>query len=62
MPCFDEPSFKSYFTVELEVQLSEHIAISNMPVKEVKEENGVKVYSFERSPFMSCYLLAFFIG
>ena len=33
-PCFDEPSFKSTFTVTLVRPTDGYIALSNMPVKE----------------------------
>jgi len=34
-PCFDEPCFKSNFTLHLFVENSENIAVSNMPIKNI---------------------------
>lgn len=62
-PCFDEPNLKATFDVELEIP-EDQIALSNMPEKEVKKSNksGMNIVSFERTPIMSTYLLAWAIG
>lgn len=62
-PCFDEPNLKATFDVELEIP-EDQVALSNMPEKEVKKssKSGMKVVSFERTPIMSTYLLAWAIG
>lgn len=61
-PCFDEPSKKAIFNVNLIVP-SDHIALSNALEKEVVEhQGGYKVVSFEPTPVMSTYLLAFVVG
>jgi len=65
-PCWDEPALKASFDVTLVVP-KDRVALSNMPIK--KEEDlpvddcGCwKVISYERTPVMSTYLLAFVIG
>ncbi|KAL2070703.1 hypothetical protein VTL71DRAFT_13729 [Oculimacula yallundae] len=61
-PCFDEPNLKATFDVEIEVP-EDQVALSNMPEKETKKtRDGYKVVSFEKSPVMSTYLLAWAIG
>jgi aminopeptidase N len=61
-PCWDEPSLKATFDVELEFP-EDQIALSNMPEKSVKVgKNGLQVVSFDRTPIMSTYLLAWAIG
>lgn len=62
-PCFDEPNLKATFDVELELP-EDQVALSNMPEKEVKKssKDGFKVVSFETTPVMSTYLLAWAIG
>ncbi len=61
-PCFDEPNLKATFDFEIEFP-EDQVAISNMPEKEVKKtKNGRKVVSFERTPIMSTYLLAWAFG
>jgi len=61
-PCFDEPNLKATFDVELEIP-EELTALSNMPEKGTRPtKNGRKMVSFERSPIMSSYLLAWAFG
>ncbi|KAM0330639.1 hypothetical protein ACHAQA_003589 [Verticillium albo-atrum] len=61
-PCFDEPNLKATFDVELEVP-EDQVALSNMPVKDTKKtRDGFHLVSFETSPKMSTYLLAWAIG
>lgn len=61
-PSFDEPSLKAEFDVTL--VSDEHLtALSNMDVKEVtKLENGRKATTFNTTPLMSTYLVAFIVG
>ncbi|KAK0388040.1 hypothetical protein NLU13_4284 [Sarocladium strictum] len=61
-PCFDEPNLKATFDFEVEIP-EDQVALSNMPVKESKPtKDGWKMVSFETSPIMSSYLLAWAIG
>ena len=61
-PCFDEPNLKATFDVSIEIP-EDQVALSNMPEKAVKtSKNGHKVVSFERTPIMSTYLLAWAFG
>lgn len=62
-PCFDEPNLKATFDFEMEIP-DDLVALSNMPEKEVKKskKDGHKVVSFERTPVMSTYLLAWAFG
>ncbi|KAI9041713.1 M1 family metallopeptidase [Aspergillus affinis] len=62
-PCFDEPNLKATFDFEIEIPTGQ-TALSNMPV--VSEREGsrpdLKFVSFERTPVMSTYLLAWAVG
>ncbi|KAL2170053.1 hypothetical protein VTG60DRAFT_5325 [Thermothelomyces hinnuleus] len=66
-PCFDEPSLKAEFTVTL-IADKKLTCLSNMDVayeKEVKSEQtgGIKkAVTFNKSPLMSTYLVAFVVG
>lgn len=61
-PCFDEPNLKATFDVEIEVP-DDQVALSNMPEKEVKKsKDGFKIVSFEKTPIMSTYLVAWAVG
>lgn len=62
-PCFDEPNLKAEFDFEIEVPKG-LVALSNMPVKSERDGNkeGLKFVSFERTPVMSTYLLAWAVG
>ncbi len=61
-PCWDEPAVKAAFEVTLVVP-EELEAISNMPVSRTEAApDGRKAVTFERTPPMSTYLLAFVVG
>ncbi|EAS30841.3 aminopeptidase 2 [Coccidioides immitis RS] len=62
-PCFDEPNLKATFDFEIEVP-KDLVAISNMPIKSTREGSnpGLKFVSFDRTPIMSTYLLAWAVG
>ncbi|KOS21839.1 Aminopeptidase 2 [Escovopsis weberi] len=61
-PCFDEPNLKATFDLEIEVPVDQ-VALSNMPVKAVTPtRDGWHMVSFETSPVMSSYLLAWAVG
>ena len=61
-PCWDEPSYKANFTIELIIP--QHLeGLSNMPVKSVKtNKRAMKHIIFDESPPMSTYILAIVIG
>ena len=61
-PCFDEPGFKVPWTVSLTVK-SDQLAFGNMPVVAEKSlEGGMKKVSFEKTPPLPSYLVAFAAG
>ncbi|PWY79542.1 aminopeptidase B [Aspergillus heteromorphus CBS 117.55] len=62
-PCFDEPNLKATFDFEIEVP-SGQTALSNMPIKSERAGSipGLKFVSFETTPVMSTYLLAWAVG
>jgi puromycin-sensitive aminopeptidase len=61
-PCWDEPNYKSTFNVTLQIE-SKFSALSNMPVaQEFFGESGWKSITYDPTPKMSTYLLAFIIG
>ncbi|XP_078311638.1 puromycin-sensitive aminopeptidase-like [Crassostrea virginica] len=63
-PCWDEPAVKATFDVTLVVPKN-RVALSNMPVKtesDLPEDGAWKVVSYDRTPIMSTYLLAFVVG
>ena len=62
-PCFDEPNIKASFDFDIEIP-NDQVALSNMPEKGTKKssKDGLKVVSFDRTPAMSTYLLAWAFG
>jgi aminopeptidase N len=61
-PCFDEPNLKATFDFAIEIP-EDLVALSNMPVKNTEStKEGHKTVSFERTPKMSTYLLAWAFG
>ncbi len=60
-PCIDEPEAKATFDLTLRTPAGETV-ISNTPVKVQAEETGSLLTSFETTPRMSTYLLAFAYG
>ncbi|KAI0202573.1 peptidase family M1 [Astrocystis sublimbata] len=61
-PCFDEPRLKATFDFQIEIP-EDQVALSNMPVKTItKTRDGFQNVSFERTPVMSTYLLAWAVG
>ncbi|KAH0620152.1 hypothetical protein JD844_014785 [Phrynosoma platyrhinos] len=65
-PCFDEPAMKASFSVVL-IHLSDHVALSNMPVHTTEQMTLEDGKSWNRTTFqptlkMSTYLLAFIVS
>lgn len=60
-PCIDEPEAKATFDVTLATEANITV-LGNMPVKEQHTKDQKLVTSFETSPKMSTYLLAFVAG
>ncbi|KAI8320932.1 aminopeptidase [Martensiomyces pterosporus] len=61
-PCWDEPMQKATFNVTLRVK-EELTALSNMDVATTESVGGgLKEVSFNTTPIMSTYLLAFIVG
>ncbi|ODQ79732.1 hypothetical protein BABINDRAFT_49119 [Babjeviella inositovora NRRL Y-12698] len=61
-PCFDEPALKAVFDITL-ISDEKLTCLSNMDVKsEKKLAGGKKAVSFNSTPLMSTYLVAFVIG
>lgn len=60
-PCIDEPEAKAIFDVTLTTETGV-TALSNMPIKTQTEEKGRLVTTFDPTPKMSSYLLAWVVG
>ena len=66
-PCFDEPSLKATYTITL-IADKHHTCLSNMDQASEKEvESKIvggkrKAVTFNKTPLMSSYLLAFIVG
>ena len=58
-PCFDEPAFKSTFSLSIKIDKALE-AVSNTPAKGEYLDNDKKVIEFETTPRMSTYL--FYVG
>lgn len=60
-PCIDEPEAKATFDLSLISPVGETV-ISNTPIKEQKPAGDRQITTFETTPIMSTYLLAFVFG
>ena len=60
-PCIDEPEAKATFDVTLTTETGVEV-IGNMPISNQNTENGNLVTTFETTPIMSSYLLAWVVG
>ncbi len=60
-PCFDEPEFKSIFSITLKVPKG-LFTVSNTGIKSIVNTDSHDIYEFEDSIKMSTYLVAFVIG
>lgn len=60
-PCIDEPEAKATFDLTLTSPMGEAV-IANTPIKTQQEKDSQLVTTFETTPHMSTYLLAFAYG
>lgn len=61
IPCIDEPAAKATFDLTLTTE--DHIVVlGNMPIKTQSVENNMLVTTFDTTPIMSSYLLAWVCG
>lgn len=60
-PCVDEPAAKAIFDVTL-TTLDGLTVLGNMPVKSQSTEDSLLVTTFDTTPIMSTYLLAWVVG
>lgn len=60
-PCIDEPEAKATFDVTLSTEQGV-VVLGNMPVKDHRIENDLLVTTFDTTPRMSSYLLAWVVG
>ena len=60
-PCIDEPAAKATFDVTLTTELAVQV-LGNMPIKSQTQENERLVTTFQTTPRMSSYLLAWVVG
>ena len=60
-PCVDEPAAKAEYDLTLVTQTGITV-LGNMPVKHEEENSNSLTTTFEKTPRMSSYLLAFVIG
>lgn len=60
-PCIDEPEAKATFDLTLHTVPGETV-IANTPIASQEEKNGKLISTFETTPHMSTYLLAFVTG
>lgn len=60
-PCFDEPGFKTPFTITMQVPEDQQ-AFANTPEVASKKENGWKTVTFAPSQPLPTYLVAFAVG
>lgn len=60
-PCIDEPEAKATFDLTLTTE-TDVTTLSNQPIKKQDTQNNRLVTTFETTPKMSTYLLAFVIG
>ncbi len=60
-PCIDEPAAKATYDLTLETELDVTV-LGNMPIKDQHAEDERLITTFETTPIMSSYLLAWVVG
>jgi len=60
-PCIDEPAAKATFQISLTTNQDDQV-LSNTPIEKEVKFNHQKTVTFEKTPRMSTYLVAFVIG
>jgi aminopeptidase N len=60
-PCIDEPAAKATFDLQLATDTG-YTVLSNMPVKATVLDSDRQITTFDTTPRMSTYLLAFVVG
>ena len=60
-PCIDEPAAKATYDVTLVTAPGLNV-LGNMPVTQQQEDHDILTTTFDRTPRMSSYLLAFVVG
>lgn len=60
-PCFDEPEFKSIFSIKIKVP-KKLFTVSNSSIKNISDEGDNLIYEFNDTIKMSTYLVAFIMG
>lgn len=60
-PCMDEPALKATFVVNITSD-NAYTVLGNTPVEKVQEKGDQKITSFQKTPVMSTYLLAWALG
>lgn len=60
-PCIDEPASKATFDLTLQVP-ADDVVLSNTPIKTSAIKDSIQTVTFETTPKMSTYLLAFVSG
>lgn len=60
-PCIDEPAAKATFDLTLTTDIDQQV-LSNMPITAQQTVDGRLVTTFDTTPRMSTYLLAFVVG
>ncbi|XWV24603.1 hypothetical protein QJ856_gp1184 [Tupanvirus deep ocean] len=60
-PCFDEPSFKAIFSIQI-VAPKNKIVLSNEEIKKIVARKGKLLHIFHDTPMMSTYIVAFYVG